>query len=63
MVRLPPTPDRDFVSEDDKREPEIDWLMSEPPLPWDEMLDDVIRARVGKLIATAARRSNKQDPH
>ena len=38
----------------EKRDPEIDRLLAEPPLPWDDILDDpVIRQRVGKLIGTA----------
>jgi hypothetical protein len=61
MVSLPPNPKRNFLTEENKKlDREIDGLMSEPPLSWDEIFDDVVRARVGKLIANAARQSNKQ---
>jgi hypothetical protein len=64
MVSLPPNPNRDFLTEkNDKLDRDIDRLMSQPPLSWEEIFDDVVRARVGKLIANAARESNKQGPH
>jgi len=45
-------------------DPEIDRLLSEPPLAWDDVLDDPeIRARVGQMIAAALLRRNKPDPH
>jgi hypothetical protein len=57
MARLSPNPDRDFSAGYEKRDPEVDRLLTEPPLLWDEILDDpVIRERVGKLIGNAARR-------
>jgi hypothetical protein len=56
MARLSPNPDRDFSAGYEKRDPEIDRLLAEPPLPWDDILDDpVIRQRVGKLIGDAMR--------
>jgi hypothetical protein len=58
MRRLSPNPDRDFSAGYQKRNPEIDQLLAEPPLPWDDILDDpVIRERVGKLICNAMRRT------
>ena len=63
MARLSPNPDRDFSAGYEKRDPEIDRLLAEPPLPLDEILDDpVIRERVGKLIGNAMRRI-KSDLH
>jgi hypothetical protein len=64
MARLSPNPDRDFSAGYEKRDPEIDRLLAEPPLPWDDILDDpVIRRRVGKLIGDAMDRLKKSDRH
>ena len=64
MARLSPNPDRDFSAGYEKRDPEIDRLLAEPPLPWDDILDDpVIRRRVGKLISDAMDRLKKSDFH
>ncbi len=63
MARLSPNPDRDFSAGYEKHHSEIDRLLAEPPLPWDDILDDpVIRQRVGKLIGDAMRRI-KSDLH
>ena len=53
MARLCPNPDRDFSAGYEKRDPEIDRLLAEPPLPWDDILDDPVIREVGKLIGTA----------
>ena len=64
MARLSPNPNRDFSAGYEKRDPEIDRLLAEPPLPWDDILDDpVIRQRVGKLIGDAMRQYIKQNSH
>ncbi len=64
MARLSPNPDRNFSAGYEKRDPEIDRLLAEPPLPWDDILDDpVIRQRVGKLIGDAMDRLKKSDFH
>ena len=62
MARLSPNPDRDFSAGYEKRDPEIDLLLAEPPLPWDDILDDpVIRERVGKMIGNALRQWAKSN--
>ena len=46
----------------EKRDPEVDRLLSEPPLPLDDLLDDRdVQSRVGKLIAQAFLRDTKRD--
>ena len=63
MNRLSSNPDRDF-SAGYGCTSDIDRLMAEPPLPFDEILDDpVVRERVGKLIGGAMRRLIKSDLH
>ena len=63
MARLSPNPDRDFSAGYEKCDSEVDRLLAEPPLPWDDILDDpAIRQRVGKLIGDAMRRI-KSDHH
>ena len=62
MARLSSNPDRDFCAGYEKRDSQIDQWLSEPPLTWDDVLDDPDkRARVGKLIAAALFESG--DPH
>jgi len=57
-MALSANPDRDFSAGYEKRDPEIERLLAEPPLPWDDILDDpAIRERVGKLIGNAMRRA------
>ena len=55
MARLSQNPDRDFsAGYEKKRDPEIDRLLSEPPLRWDDVsVNAALRGRVGKLIADA----------
>jgi hypothetical protein len=56
MERL--SADRDFSAGYEKRDPKIDRLLAEPPLPFDDILDDpLIRERIGKLIGNAMRRA------
>jgi hypothetical protein len=50
MARLSPNPDRDFSAGYEKRDPEIDRLLAEPPLPWDDMLDDPVIPPAGREI-------------
>jgi hypothetical protein len=58
MARLPANPDLDFCAGYEKRDPDIDRLLAEPPLPLDDILDDpIVRERVGKLIGNAMRRT------
>jgi hypothetical protein len=58
MARLLANPDLDFSAGHKKRDPEIERLLAEPPLSWDDILDDpAIRERVGKLIGNAMRRA------
>ena len=58
MARPSQNPDRDFSAGHGTRDPEIERLLDEPPLLWDEILNDpVIRERVGKLIGDAMRRT------
>jgi len=64
MARLSPNPDRDFSAGYERNDPEIERLLNEPPLMWEDILNDpIIRARVGKLIGDAMRRSKRSDIH
>ena len=61
-LRLP-NPDRDFSAGYDAADFDLEQLLAEPPLLWDDILDDpAIRERVGKLIGNAMRRI-KSDMH
>ena len=63
MNRLSSNPDRDF-SAGYGNASDIDRLMADPPLPFDEILDDpMVRERVGKLIGDAMRQFIKTDLH
>ena len=63
MPRLSSNPDRDFSAGYGDTS-DIDRLMADPPLPFDEILDDpIVRERVGKLIGDAMRRLIKSDLH
>jgi hypothetical protein len=58
-----PSPDLDSSAGYDAADFDLKQLLAEPPLLWDDILDDpAIRERVGKLIGNAMRRI-KSDMH